>query len=829
MEDNDILATAESGLQLLALRRRENDNKLKSRFERIFEKYEYDFDGIGDEIDIVTGEMLIDNGHLENMRDEEDPDASESLREAADCLEEPLSDEEALDVDLNTLTPGVDSSDGKVDTATENVAHDQASKVLDGFARPAPRLARLLVNQDDAMPQSTLSPDPSSRNATSGALPVEHRLEGPETFRLPGVALMQSLLGSNPALVQSNVDNNAIQALGLSIAAGLMKLMSTTPTRAVQREANSAMEQAWSYPEPGHAPQAKRKMPDGGDFDVSDRRRKRMSLWAPKATRRPRKQAANASTGPSDSSVQGQSTQMAVVQPGQEADGRAPHNRPAANCETRETPIKRLGTLEYVSSLTPSQNTDELSSIESLRSECASLNLQGGAPYVRPEEALLILLKKRGMLWRDIAEYFPYRNRQSIQNLYQRKLGPKVAAVNDTDGPQQGSETALTDRIGDRTPSPEQVAASSNELNTTLGGSRFPTADIPSNTCSIECIPESPDHAVQGVEERFGQRYFDQGHRPSGYQTLESSGNDLRNSNANPPRSGPAREDVRSDITLAIVAKRDPSIQHPDLPSSAVVAGTERSSSAPSMDDANSTDLGLARPSTLGELLQAADAQSQSPAQAAVVIASGNSSTSHDRHQIVNPRVESSSPTGHLDVEANWPREGDLGPHVRLHDLERSHIERASAGDQLQSVSSAQLHAHQSTATIASKRSISKGKAKDLKTKYANPDTRTACGTPEKSAAPLPATHPTPKEMSGSHKGKRQSLGSANRSASRTPKHGISSTTLSILSSPSRAKTPVPRRSTNAQRGSAIKSAGRQRRFVETHVREINDSEDDLA
>jgi hypothetical protein len=49
------------------------------------------------------------------------------------------------------------------------------------------------------------------------------------------------------------------------------------------------------------------------------------------------------------------------------------------------------------------------------------------------------------------------------------------------------------------------------------------------------------------------------------------------------------------------------------------------------------------------------------------------------------------------------------------------------------------------------------------------------------------------------------------------------------LSSPSRAKTPVPRRSTNAQRGSAIKSAGRQRRFVETHVREINDSEDDLA
>ena len=44
--------------------RRVNDNNLKSRFEEIFQKYEKDFTGIGDEIDLLTGQIIVDNGHL---------------------------------------------------------------------------------------------------------------------------------------------------------------------------------------------------------------------------------------------------------------------------------------------------------------------------------------------------------------------------------------------------------------------------------------------------------------------------------------------------------------------------------------------------------------------------------------------------------------------------------------------------------------------------------------------------------------------------------------------------------------------------------------------
>ncbi|KAK0730415.1 hypothetical protein B0H67DRAFT_638923 [Lasiosphaeris hirsuta] len=42
--------------------------KLKSAFERIFDKYERDFTGIGDEIDLRTGEIVVNNGHIESLK-----------------------------------------------------------------------------------------------------------------------------------------------------------------------------------------------------------------------------------------------------------------------------------------------------------------------------------------------------------------------------------------------------------------------------------------------------------------------------------------------------------------------------------------------------------------------------------------------------------------------------------------------------------------------------------------------------------------------------------------------------------------------------------------
>ncbi|KAJ4295916.1 hypothetical protein N0V88_004618 [Collariella sp. IMI 366227] len=42
--------------------------KLKSAFERIFEKYEKDLSGVSDEIDLRTGEIVVDNGHIQSLK-----------------------------------------------------------------------------------------------------------------------------------------------------------------------------------------------------------------------------------------------------------------------------------------------------------------------------------------------------------------------------------------------------------------------------------------------------------------------------------------------------------------------------------------------------------------------------------------------------------------------------------------------------------------------------------------------------------------------------------------------------------------------------------------
>ena len=47
--------------------RDENDRRLKSTFESIFKKYGRDFEGIADEIDLETGEIVVDHGHVQGL------------------------------------------------------------------------------------------------------------------------------------------------------------------------------------------------------------------------------------------------------------------------------------------------------------------------------------------------------------------------------------------------------------------------------------------------------------------------------------------------------------------------------------------------------------------------------------------------------------------------------------------------------------------------------------------------------------------------------------------------------------------------------------------
>ena len=56
----------------LAVEKAHADNRFFATMAHIFHKYGRDFEGIGDEIDLVTGEIVVNNGHLENMLNEVD-------------------------------------------------------------------------------------------------------------------------------------------------------------------------------------------------------------------------------------------------------------------------------------------------------------------------------------------------------------------------------------------------------------------------------------------------------------------------------------------------------------------------------------------------------------------------------------------------------------------------------------------------------------------------------------------------------------------------------------------------------------------------------------
>ncbi|KAF5681760.1 hypothetical protein FCIRC_5374 [Fusarium circinatum] len=77
--DDDELASHPQEIRMrrdpdiqLALKRANADHKLQATMAHIIEKYSRDFEGIGDEIDMRTGEIVVNNGHLRNMRDEGD-------------------------------------------------------------------------------------------------------------------------------------------------------------------------------------------------------------------------------------------------------------------------------------------------------------------------------------------------------------------------------------------------------------------------------------------------------------------------------------------------------------------------------------------------------------------------------------------------------------------------------------------------------------------------------------------------------------------------------------------------------------------------------------
>ncbi|THV84524.1 hypothetical protein D6D27_08016 [Aureobasidium pullulans] len=152
------------------------DLKLKGTFERIFEKYAKDFTGVGDEIDMETGEIIVNNGHLTHEQQYHNTSVVPSTEVAHSLPQISIADS------LNQLVPHQDA-EGRVDPeAIHQLGQSIANQIAD-FLMRATSLNRQPhfpgqpqgIWSAPALPEDAFNPPNYLDNRGNALTPAPHR------------------------------------------------------------------------------------------------------------------------------------------------------------------------------------------------------------------------------------------------------------------------------------------------------------------------------------------------------------------------------------------------------------------------------------------------------------------------------------------------------------------------------------------------------------------------------------------------------------------------------------------------------------------------------
>ncbi|TIA63478.1 hypothetical protein D6C83_02760 [Aureobasidium pullulans] len=152
------------------------DLKLKGTFERIFEKYAKDFTGVGDEIDMETGEVVVNNGHLTHEQQYHNTSVVPSTEVAHSLPQISIADS------LNQLVPHQDA-EGRVDPeAIHQLGQSIANQIAD-FLMRATSLNRQPhfpgqpqgIWSAPALPEDAFNPPNYLDNRANALTPAPHR------------------------------------------------------------------------------------------------------------------------------------------------------------------------------------------------------------------------------------------------------------------------------------------------------------------------------------------------------------------------------------------------------------------------------------------------------------------------------------------------------------------------------------------------------------------------------------------------------------------------------------------------------------------------------
>lgn len=334
--------------------RMESIRKIRGRFEHIYQKYGKDFEGVADEIDMETGVIVVNNGHLQNMEHEVDAGNGDAL-----ALSRTFEDDED-DVDDEDGSGSSDSEDGNGNTGgdesnsvssdnpeldfswQDDTAASLTSPDEDGDILPNPYLNQpsTPIGSKRRKGKERMIPEPSNSDSSSDDI----------FGRMP--AIKDSMLALKDKYQNGQeMAPDDIQALGMTIANQLASFITggnnpkklkrqTLPARFESVEASRGRTRHRSHspvnpvaPTPGRSPGSK-------------------SLWAPMQRpgrrRGPRKQKAAAPTTVDkgdDSLVDSIVLQTIMDQSALEPDElQGPTTvRCCSNCKTTETLTWRRG------------------------------------------------------------------------------------------------------------------------------------------------------------------------------------------------------------------------------------------------------------------------------------------------------------------------------------------------------------------------------------------------------------------------------------------------------------------------------------------------------
>ncbi|KAF2674567.1 hypothetical protein BT63DRAFT_449556 [Microthyrium microscopicum] len=169
------LVTATQLDQQLSTHRQRNLRRFRTELGSIIDKYSKDFKGIGDEIDLETGAIVVDNGHIRAMADERDEYGRNDLEDEDDYEEEEEEEEYEEEEQEQEQPPPrrrivYDSED---EYLQEDDDEDIPSPTFSDKENHRPVFGEMTTQDASDQPSPSQSPEPAPAPAPAPAMQPE--------------------------------------------------------------------------------------------------------------------------------------------------------------------------------------------------------------------------------------------------------------------------------------------------------------------------------------------------------------------------------------------------------------------------------------------------------------------------------------------------------------------------------------------------------------------------------------------------------------------------------------------------------------------------------